>query len=892
MHTFDCKGWLSIKIFEGDPCAWIHLKHKEDHILYDGSVLPEELWTEILKRHPKPLFKCRQVASIASEARRKQWCRDPDELKSAKIILDEFNLPSVEGYSGIAFSLPDVLLKFGGTIREIALDSAWNTNGSKYELYALLGESGEAGVKEDYICSFLEHFKARYDLNPSFTLSDKDLSEINAFLKAFPEAKHQLCFWHCLRAVKQQLSILQRPPKFYNVTEARNEFGDAINKNFVPVGQVTEADRVNFAVAENTIPRLVPVQYDSPTPDSSDGVSPKLDDISWEEEDAYTHDPEFSEFFNNDDADNEFGPDWMFDADEKPSKDPNQPISPIDIDYGSENERELNKKIDEKNTERRERKLLQAIGDLHLEEGEELLDTASLWSIPDEEYVKIKDNLEIFDRVKNDLLGRWHSWIVETRAAEKALKDKKENNVAGSDLMVAKEMEEVSREIETFLDIKFSNELFIVANFDYIPLGIFKMKHLHVLQSTAASFSPKTVYYQDQKAKDTKKYKIWDIAAISKPLGINSNDFEGCDSFLDFLEATENYIRFVVEWDPEKTGSKHATFIYHHAAFFKNPENADFYNCWKSTEKLLCEERRTQSFKFDIATYREKMQSCRSDWKLAQGLSNITGSSYSGRNGSAYCSGGMDHSHGNSGGSSADGRYHPFPKGDKKTFASCCLGCAEEEHKMQNHPQDKPTLWGKLVGKDLQNPKTGHSLCIHWNLFGTQGGRGRNQDSFCHTPAYLPTVALPHAYFAYPAFHIASAPKGTQACALDIKKFHRTVPALPHHKPYLIVQDLHGKFFVDHCIPFGCASASSNAGMIANATIAIWAAKGMMLVKRCEDDFKPLRTPTGVKPNISGTDHFTYDYDKARMLSLIEHLGIPWHSAEDKGDAERLTVLL
>jgi hypothetical protein len=105
-------------------------------------------------------------------------------------------------------------------------------------------KSGDEGVKEQYIHAFLEHFKKQYMLSPSFTHSDKDPSEINAFLKAFPSAKHQLCFWHCLRAVKQRLSILRRHPRFYNVTEARNEFGDAIDKHFVPVGQVNESERI------------------------------------------------------------------------------------------------------------------------------------------------------------------------------------------------------------------------------------------------------------------------------------------------------------------------------------------------------------------------------------------------------------------------------------------------------------------------------------------------------------------------------------------------------------------------------------------------------------------------------------------------------------------------
>ncbi|THU77980.1 hypothetical protein K435DRAFT_692671 [Dendrothele bispora CBS 962.96] len=286
MDSFNCNGWLFMTIFEGESFAQVQLKHTHDHVIYSEMHVPPEvqeyvennfkmsttaIWNELLKKYPNPGFKRRSIYNIAANARRKQWYRDPDELKSAKILLEEsktskysiadVDLPEVDGFSGLAFSLPNVMLKFGGRVREVSLDSAWNTNASHYELYALLGEvygsgcplgylllqspkSGEEGAKESYIRAFLEHFKKHYELNPSFTLTDKDLSEINAFLEVFPDAKHQLCFWHCLRAVKQRLSILRRPPKFYNVTQARNEFGDAINKDFVPIGQVSDPERV------------------------------------------------------------------------------------------------------------------------------------------------------------------------------------------------------------------------------------------------------------------------------------------------------------------------------------------------------------------------------------------------------------------------------------------------------------------------------------------------------------------------------------------------------------------------------------------------------------------------------------------------------------------------
>jgi len=39
-------------------------------------------------------------------------------------------------------------------------------------------------------------------IEPQFMLSDKDQSEINALKHSWPQAKHQLCLWHTLRALK------------------------------------------------------------------------------------------------------------------------------------------------------------------------------------------------------------------------------------------------------------------------------------------------------------------------------------------------------------------------------------------------------------------------------------------------------------------------------------------------------------------------------------------------------------------------------------------------------------------------------------------------------------------------------------------------------------------
>ncbi len=89
--------------------------------------------------HPEPDFTQKSVYSIWLKQHQQEWKRDEDELASAKILLEEFrNQPSGsayniepipmpeadDGYTALAFSLPNPIRKWGGKIREVALDSA------------------------------------------------------------------------------------------------------------------------------------------------------------------------------------------------------------------------------------------------------------------------------------------------------------------------------------------------------------------------------------------------------------------------------------------------------------------------------------------------------------------------------------------------------------------------------------------------------------------------------------------------------------------------------------------------------------------------------------------------------------------------------------------------
>jgi hypothetical protein len=98
---------------------------------------------------------------------------------------------------------------------------------------------GEAGGKENFLHQLLTHFNTVWKVHALITLTDKDWSKINAFLAKYPNAKHQLCFWHVLRAIKTRLAILRRVPAHYAVKSAHAEF-NWIDEKFVPVSQSKE----------------------------------------------------------------------------------------------------------------------------------------------------------------------------------------------------------------------------------------------------------------------------------------------------------------------------------------------------------------------------------------------------------------------------------------------------------------------------------------------------------------------------------------------------------------------------------------------------------------------------------------------------------------------------
>ena len=210
---------------------------------------------------------------------RTEWKLNPDPIESARKWIVErggshqvqlLDVQAAPGTRVVAFQVTDFMGEWAKNTRELAMDSTCElisdlailrikhntflvgTNNSNCELFAAVAgaygsgiplaycfvqTSKEAGrgAKKAILKSFLGELR-KLGVMPEYTLSDKDWSEIEAMMETWPEAKHQLCFWHALRALKQRLSKRTETPAHYDPTEVQREFS-FVTSIFVPLAQ-------------------------------------------------------------------------------------------------------------------------------------------------------------------------------------------------------------------------------------------------------------------------------------------------------------------------------------------------------------------------------------------------------------------------------------------------------------------------------------------------------------------------------------------------------------------------------------------------------------------------------------------------------------------------------
>ncbi|TCD62121.1 hypothetical protein EIP91_007458 [Steccherinum ochraceum] len=291
MERYDCHGWLHIILKSGSRTALLKMKHEEPHPPYTDIELPGhwkayieeqiktgatpgEIWRHIeqqesLGRSVKEVniaFRPKAVSYYWRTVASKRWKLTPDPFTSAREYIHQnsekehvalLDVAEEPGTQVLAFQVTDFVSEWAAHTQELAMDSTWNTNGSNFELFAAVGSAegvgvplaflmiktskeAQAGAKEAVLTSFLEQLKA-LGVDPEFTLTDKDWSEINAMRTVWPNSKHILCFWHGLRALKQRLSKPKERPGPYDPEAAHREF-EFIDKSFVPLGQRSEPE--------------------------------------------------------------------------------------------------------------------------------------------------------------------------------------------------------------------------------------------------------------------------------------------------------------------------------------------------------------------------------------------------------------------------------------------------------------------------------------------------------------------------------------------------------------------------------------------------------------------------------------------------------------------------
>ncbi|KAJ3720039.1 hypothetical protein C8R42DRAFT_549361, partial [Lentinula raphanica] len=288
MQHYPCGGWLAITMREGFPEeARVHLAHKA-HPEYvsisiseaDQKIIeemrhhsPSKIWDHILKRDPDTELTEKQIQAKWTRINKVHWHLDKDQVTSALQLLQQSEKEKIEvipitqreGASSIAFAFTEILDSVGNQIEEILMDSTWKTNALSYELFAIVGElNGQAiplafqlntltkaaddGVKELLLRDFIR-WLARRCPNIKFTLSDKDITEINAFRIEIPHAKHQLCYWHGIRYIEKRLGE-NKPPAAYDPRIAHRCF-DFIDPTWAPgVTMGAVEDGVHLSDAE------------------------------------------------------------------------------------------------------------------------------------------------------------------------------------------------------------------------------------------------------------------------------------------------------------------------------------------------------------------------------------------------------------------------------------------------------------------------------------------------------------------------------------------------------------------------------------------------------------------------------------------------------------------
>ncbi|KAI0348907.1 hypothetical protein OH77DRAFT_1465898, partial [Trametes cingulata] len=272
MDRFHCSGWMHLTLDQNSDVVGLSMKHAQEHVAYVDVELPEK-WKDYIRQYARTLnpgkvrlLKTQYFANAVYYywhiVTREEWRLADSPFKSAQMFVQQkgkehcialLEVETEPGVEVLAFYVTDFMQAWAKNTQELAMDSTWNTNGGNFELFAAVADANGAGLplafifirtsdgaapgaKQTVLERFLAALKAR-GVYPEFTLTDKDWSEINAMNANWPDAKHQLCFWHGVRAIKQRLCKGRDAPGPYDATAANQEF------SFIDIEFIPAADR-------------------------------------------------------------------------------------------------------------------------------------------------------------------------------------------------------------------------------------------------------------------------------------------------------------------------------------------------------------------------------------------------------------------------------------------------------------------------------------------------------------------------------------------------------------------------------------------------------------------------------------------------------------------------
>lgn len=289
----------------------VRLCHVQKHASYEDVRLPKEVFSYIQKnmanfspsemmpaiRVKNPTVTVPQVHRAWGTISENTWKLDKDQINSARLFIAKMekelallDLEVEEGVEQVAWVNTCVDMRLKGKIVEVAIDATCeckrlgvaytlliclvdNTNNKHLELYSLMAEHDNAGFPISYCLLSTEfvitHGKRKQaltkwaaalrdtcNIHPEFVHTDKDMAEVSMSRTVWPQAKHQLCWWHLERAIRQRMAKSKLSTSPYIGQRVHSIF-NFVDPTFSPTQQSDPSDIEGGGYDDDGVPELL-----------------------------------------------------------------------------------------------------------------------------------------------------------------------------------------------------------------------------------------------------------------------------------------------------------------------------------------------------------------------------------------------------------------------------------------------------------------------------------------------------------------------------------------------------------------------------------------------------------------------------------------------------------